>query len=159
MAARGTTLAEGRVMDSLLQDLRYAVRTLLRTPGWTSMAVLTLALGTGVNTAVFGFIDALLFRPAPGVQAPGRLMTVFTSDYSSGLYGDTSYPDFLSIAEGIPAFEKVAAEDNDLVAPIRVGDDVERVRISSVSGGYFTVLGVTAALGRTIADSDAAGEP
>jgi predicted permease len=146
-------------METLLQDLRYAVRTLLRTPGWTSMAILTLALGTGANTAVFGFIDALLFRPAPGVQAPGRLMTVFTSDYSSGLYGDTSYPDFVSIAEGIPAFEKVAAEDNDLVAPIRVGDDVERVRVASVSGGYFTVLGVTAALGRTIADKDAAGEP
>src|SRR5688500_12196099 len=146
-------------METLLQDLRYAVRTLLRTPGWTSMAVLTLALGTGANTAVFGFIDALLFRPAPGVQAPGGLMTVFTSDYSSGPYGETSYPDFVSIAEGVPAFERVAAEDDSLVAPIRIGDDVERVRVSSVSGGYFTVLGVTTALGRTIADTDAAGAP
>src|SRR5438046_156533 len=136
-------------MDTLLQDLRYAARTLIRTPGWTAMAIVTLALGTGANTAVFGFVDALLFRPAPGVQAPGRLMAVFTSDYSSGPYGDTSYPDFLSIAEGIPAFDGVAAEDDSLVAPIRIGDDVERVRISSVSGGYFPALGVTAALGRT----------
>src|SRR5204862_7140754 len=45
---------------------------------------LALALGTGTNTAVFGFVDALLFRPAPGVEAPGRMVTVFTSDYSSG---------------------------------------------------------------------------
>jgi putative ABC transport system permease protein len=146
-------------METLLQDVRYAVRTLLRAPGWTAMAVLTLALGTGANTAVFGFIDALLFRPAPGVRAPARLLTVFTSDYSSGPYGDSSYPDFVSIAEGIPAFEAVAAEDTSLVAPIRIGDEVERVRVSSVSGGYFSVLGVTAALGRTIADTDAGGEP
>ena len=159
MRARGTTLAYTADMETLLQDLRYAVRTLLRTPGWTSMAILTLALGTGANTSVFGFIDALLFRPAPSVEAHGRLMTVFTSDYSSGLYGDTSYPDFVSIAEEIPAFEGVAAEDDSLVAPIRIDDEVERVRVSSVSGGYFTVLGVTAALGRTIVTSDAAGEP
>jgi hypothetical protein len=58
-------------METLLQDLRYAVRTLTRTPGWTSMAVLTLALGTGANTAVFGLVDSLLFRPRR-VCAPPR---------------------------------------------------------------------------------------
>src|SRR5687767_9655464 len=133
-------------MDTILQDLRYAARTLARTPGWTAMAVLTLALGTGANTAVFGFVDALLFRPAPGVQAPGRVMAVFTSDFSSGPYGDTSYPDFVSIAAEVPAFESVAAEEDNLVAPIRIGTEVERVRVSRVSGGYFATLGVAAAL-------------
>jgi len=53
-------------METLLQDLRYAGRTLVRTPGWTAMALLTLALGTGANAAVFGLVDALLFSPAPG---------------------------------------------------------------------------------------------
>ena len=143
-------------MDALLQDLRYGARTLARTPGWTSMAVLTLALGTGANTAVFGFVDALLFRPAPGVHAPGRVMTVFTSDYSSGPYGATSYPDFLSIAGEVPAFARVAAQDDNLVAPIRIGDDVERVRVARVSGGFFGLLGVGAALGRPLGDADAA---
>jgi predicted permease len=143
-------------MDTLLQDLRYAARTLARTPGWTAMAVLTLALGTGANTAVFGFVDALLFRPAPGVQAPGRVMAVFTSDFSSGPYGDTSYPDFVSIAAEVPAFESVAAEEDNLVAPIRIGTEVERVRVSRVSGGYFATLGVAAALGRPLGDADVA---
>ena len=66
-------------MDTILQDLRYAARTLARTPGWTAMAVLTLALGTGANTAVFGFVDALLFRPAPGVRAPESRFADHTS--------------------------------------------------------------------------------
>ena len=143
-------------MDSLLQDLRYAARMLARTPGWTAMAVLTLALGTGANTAVFGFIDALLFRPASGVQAPGGVMTVFTSDYSSGPYGATSYPDFVSIAAEVPAFARVAAADDNLVAPIRIGDETERVRVARVSGAFFALLGVGTTLGRPLGDADAA---
>src|SRR5207244_76693 len=113
------------LMQTLLNDSRYALRVMLRTPGWTTMAVLTLALGTGANTAVFTFVDALLFRPAPGVRAPSSVVTVFTSDFSSGPYGDSSYPDYLSIAESVTAFERTAAEDDSLVAPVRVGDDVE----------------------------------
>jgi predicted permease len=144
-------------MEMLLNDIRYAVRTMRRSPGWTSMAVLTLALGTGANTAVFGFVDALLFRPAPGVRAPGGVVTVFTSDYSSGPYGESSYPDFLSIAGGIAAFERTAAEDDSLVAPVRIGDEMERVRISRVSGEYFDVLGLVPNPGRAISEGDAAG--
>ena len=142
-------------METLLQDLRYAGRTLVRTPGWTAMALLTLALGTGANAAVFGLVDALLFRPAPGVRGPGSLVTVYTSDFSSGPYGDTSYPDFLSIA-GVKGFEQVAAEDDEQIAPVRVGDDMERVRVSRVSGGYFDVLGLTPGRGRAIAEDDTA---
>jgi predicted permease len=143
-------------METLLNDIRYALRTMRRSPGWTSMAVLTLALGTGANTAVFGFVDALLFRPAPGVRSSSGVVTVFTSDFSSGPYGVSSYPDFVSIAGGIQAFERVAAEDDSLVAPVRVGDDVERVRISRVSGEYFSVLGLVPSPGRAIAGADAA---
>src|SRR5262249_28893662 len=128
-------------MELLLRDVRYALRVLVRTPGWTTMAVLTLALGTGTNTAVFSFVDALLFRPAPGVRQPSRVVTVFTSDYSSGPYGDSSYPDYLSMAGSVTAFESIAAEDDSQVAPVRVGDDVERTRISQVTGGYFALLG------------------
>ena len=143
-------------METLLQDLRYAGRTLVRTPGWTAMALLTLALGTGANAAVFGLVDALLFSPAPGVRAAGSLVTVYTSDYSSGPYGDTSYPDFVAVAQGVKAFERVAAEDDEQVAPVRVGDDMERVRVSRVSGGYFGVLGLAPSRGRVISDEDTA---
>ncbi len=140
-------------MESLLYDGRHAVRTLLRTPGWTAMAVLTLALGVGANTAVFSFVDALLFRAAPGVGAP--LVSVFTSDFSSGPWGETSYPDFISIQTATAAFEDLAAEDDSGVAPLRIGEDVERVRVSSVSGRYFTTIGSTAAVGRTLVSADA----
>jgi putative ABC transport system permease protein len=143
-------------METLLNDIRYAVRAMLRAPGWTAMAVVTLALGTGANTAVFGFVDALLFRPAPGVRAPGGVVAVFTSDFSSGPYGASSYPDFISIAGGIQAFERTAAEDDSLVAPVRIGDEMERVGISRVSGEYFSVLGLVPNPGRAIADADAA---
>src|SRR6476661_3354586 len=98
-------------MEALLRDLRYAVRTLFRTPGWTAMAVATLALGTGANAAVFSFVDALLFRPAPGVHATRPLVSVFTSDFSSGPYGTSSYPDFQSLASDTTAFSALAAID------------------------------------------------
>jgi len=81
-------------METVLQDLRYGFRTLFRTPGWTAMAILTLALGVGSTTAVFSFVDALLLRQAPGVARGGTLVSVYTSDFSSGPFGDTSYPDF-----------------------------------------------------------------
>jgi predicted permease len=147
-------LAFGSVMESVLSDIRYAVRTLLRTPAWTFMAVLTLALGVGANTAVFGFVDALLFRPAPGVRAGNALVSIYTSDFSSGPWGDTSYPDFVSMQTGTTAFEDLAAEDDSGVVPLRVGEEVERVRVSSVSGHYFQAIRGNAALGRTIVETD-----
>src|SRR3954447_24495347 len=98
-------------MEKLLQDLRYAVRTLFRTPGWTVMAVVTLALGTGANAAVFSFVDALLFRPAPGVHPARPLVAVYTSDFSSGPYGGSSYPDYESFKEDTTAFAVLSAID------------------------------------------------
>src|SRR5436190_7621100 len=99
-------------MESLLHDLRYAVRTLLRTPGWTAMALLTPALGTGANAAVFSFVDALLFKPAPGIHPERPLIGVYTSDFSSGPYGSSSYPDYLSLKSSTSAFAALAALDD-----------------------------------------------
>src|SRR5262245_48647028 len=143
-------------MDRLLQDLRFAVRTLARTPVWTAAAVVTLALGTGANAAVFSFVDALVLRPAPGVGEGASLVAVFTSDFSSGLHGDSSYPDFVSIAAGTTAFDGLAASDDSVVAPLRVGDDVSRVRAARVSGSYFDVLKMRPVIGRFLNDSDCA---
>src|SRR5262245_30008015 len=98
------------MIATFTDDLRFAVRSYVKTPGFTAVAVLTLALGTGVNATVFTFVNALLFRPAP-VPDPSSLVSVYTSDFSSGPYGDTSYPDFLSLQADTTAFEALAAHD------------------------------------------------
>lgn len=167
-------------METLLQDLRYAVRTLLRTPGWPSRAVLTLALGTGVNTAVFGFIDALLFRPAPGVQ----------QSVSHTLNADLGFrtKDALLLSVELPASWTGAATraDYDQARPrigarpgvesagwVRTltlalggrrgfrpegythspGEDRE-LNVNSASSGYFETLGIPLRHGRTFSSAD-----
>jgi predicted permease len=141
-------------MESLLHDLRYAARTLIRTPGWTSMALLTLALGTGANAAVFSFVDALLFKSAPGTHPERPLVAVYTSDFSSGPYGGSSYPDYLSFKSDTTAFATLAAIDDSAQMTLRVGDDLQRVRVARVTGEYFDALGVTTSNGRPIIAAD-----
>ena len=142
-------------MTRVIRDLRYAFRALARTPGFTATVLVTIGIGTGTNATVFSFVDALLFRPAAGVAHASSLLAVYTSDYSSGPYGDTSYPDFESIAAATPAVAQIAASDNDAVAAVRVGDDVERVNVSAVTGDYFAVLGAQPTRGRLIQAGDA----
>jgi predicted permease len=118
------------------------------------MAAVTLALGTGANAAVFSFVDALLFRPPPAINPARPLVSVFTSDFSSGPYGETSYDDFLSMSSDTQAFATLAALDNGMVAPLRIGEDVQRVRVARVTGTYFDVLGVRISNGRAITEVD-----
>jgi predicted permease len=146
-------------MDVLLQDVRYALRALGRSRGFTFAALLTLALGTGANAAVFSFVNALLLRPAAVVRDPGMLYSVFTSDFSSGPYGATSFPDFLSMRDDSPAFASAAAF-REGAAVLRDGEAVERLRVMEVSGEFFDVLGLRPAHGRLLGQADvAAGAP
>ncbi len=142
-------------MEAFLQDLRYAIRMVVKSPGVTASALLTIGIATGANATVFGFVSALLLRPAPGVEAPQTLVAIYTSDYSSGPYGGSSYPDYLSLKSEAPAFAVMAAEGANPGGVVRVGDRIERVGTSSVSGEYFSMLGVGPALGRVIAPADA----
>jgi predicted permease len=141
-------------MSSLLQDVRYALRVLAHAPMFTAITVLTMAIGIGANVTVFSFVNALLLRPAPGVADPASLVAIFTSDYSSGPYGDSSYPDYVSLRSETTVFSAMAAEGDDAAAAVRVGDFVERVRLSSVTGDYFRLLGVKPAAGRLINEDD-----
>ena len=141
-------------MDPLLQDIRYAARALVRSPGFTAAALLTLAIGTGANATVFSFVNALLLRPAPVVSDPASLFSVFTSDFSSGPYGTTSYPDYQSLREDAAAFSGLAAF-TESAAVLRDGETTERVRTMTVSGEFFDVLGLRPAHGRLLTTSDA----
>jgi predicted permease len=149
------------MMDALFQDLRYAMRMIAKSPGTTAIAFLTIGIATGANATVFGFVSALLLRPAPGVADPGSLVAIYTSDYSSGPYGESSYPDYLSLKSDIPAFAQVAAQQDDSAGVVQVADQVERVPVASVTGEYFALLGVRPTLGRVLtpADSDPAAPP
>ena len=142
-------------MDSLVQDVRYALRMIVKSSGTTAIALLTIGIATGANATVFGFVSALLLRPAPGVADPGSLISIYTSDYSSGPYGTSSYPDYLSLKSDVPAFAQIAAQLDDS-GVVQVDKTVARVPVASVTGEYFALLGVGPALGRVLTPADTA---
>jgi putative ABC transport system permease protein len=142
-------------VDSLVQDVRYALRMIVKSPGTTAIALLTIGIATGANATVFGFVSALLLRPAPGVADPGSLISIYTSDYSSGPYGSSSYPDYLSLKSDVPAFAQIAAQLDDS-GVVQVDNTVARVPVASVTGEYFALLGVGPALGRLLTPADTA---
>ncbi|HEU4509156.1 MAG TPA: ABC transporter permease, partial [Pyrinomonadaceae bacterium] len=94
---------------SILQDLRYGVRMLGKAPAFTVLAMLALALGVCANTTIFSFINGALLRPLTGVKDPESLVAVYTSDYSSGLHGASSFLDYADIRDQADAFENLAA--------------------------------------------------
>src|SRR5258708_22761762 len=95
----------------LLRDVRYAIRVLVRTPGFTAIAILSLALGMGANTAIFSLADAMLLRPLP-VRSPGNVVTISEGapDIAIGTIGRVSYADYVDLGkksktvEGLTAF-------------------------------------------------------
>ena len=140
-------------MESLLQDLRYSVRMFRKNPLFTAVAVLALALGIGANTTIFSLVYALLLRPLPGVEEPQRLVSVFTSDYSSTRYGTSSYPDYIDYRDRNEVFAGLAAYREDSMV-LRAGDQPQRIRGGAVTGNYFSVLGGKTILGRTLLPED-----
>ncbi len=146
-------------MDTLLQDLRFATRTLAKSPGFTLAAILTLALGIGANTTLFSLVNAVLLRPPPHVAQPERLVSLYTSDYSGPAFGSSSYPDYLDFRAQTAVFEGVAAF---APRPVAVGDGerLERTAGELVSEDYFRVLGVRPLLGRFfVAEEGKPGAP
>ncbi len=139
-------------MGTLLQDVRYAVRTLTKSPGFTTVAVLTLALGIGANTAIFSFVNALLLRDLP-VQTPERLVWIGV-EYGPGRWDSTLGHRYYELLRDTPgAFSGVAAMSGGSVA-MTVADSSEQVHFGLVSGEYFHVLGVPPAPGRVLLPKD-----
>ncbi|HVF23947.1 MAG TPA: ABC transporter permease [Pyrinomonadaceae bacterium] len=138
---------------SILQDIRYGLRMIAKAPGFTVLAMLALALGICANTTIFSFINGVLLRPLTGVKDPDRLVAVFTSDYSSGLYAGSSYPDYVDFRDQTDVFDGLAASEQSIVNATGASE-AERLRGTMVTGNYFQVLGISAQLGRTLQQSD-----
>jgi predicted permease len=142
----------------VLADLRYALRQLRRSPGFTLVAVLSLALGLGINTTIFSVVSGLLLRPL-AVAEPGRLAALFTSDYSGPAYGASAHADYLDIRERSRSFEQLAAAFFEPVN-LAVGDVSDVTLAEVVSGSFFGVVGRPAVQGRLLGPADdRAGAP
>ncbi|MCI0490672.1 MAG: ABC transporter permease [Blastocatellia bacterium] len=134
-------------MKTLFQDLRYGLRTLLKSPGFTLIAVLSLGLGIGANSAVFSLVDAVLLRPLP-VEQPDRLVALTTSDNHEVYPHGLSYLDYLDYRDHTEAFSGMTAF-SPIQLSISSGGESRMALGYMVSGNFFSVLGVSAALGRT----------
>jgi len=126
-------------MDTLLKDLRYGIKSLLKHPAFTAVAVLSIALGIGVNTTIFSFINSALFRPLPFPESE-RLVRVWDGNSSS-------YPDYVAYRDESKVFSGLTAYAQ---RPMNLTLNGESQRISGelVTGNYFDVLKVKPALGR-----------
>jgi len=142
-----------RLEDELVQDLRYGGRMLLKNPGFAVVAVLTLALGIGANTAIFSIVNAVLFRPLP-YHVPDRLFMLWTVDSKHGVQeAGTSYLNFLDWRTQGESFADLAIFRNEPVT-ITHADDTERVSGGLVSASLFSMLGVNPMLGRCFSSDE-----
>ena len=134
-------------LASIGQDLRHTVRAAVRTPGTTAVLLLSLALGTGANAAVYGVMSGLLLAAPPGVQDPPRLVNIFTSEFSGATHGPSLYADYLSLASETSVFAAVAAIDDRAVENVTIGAASAAARIAAVSDSFFTLLDMRAQSG------------
>ena len=143
-------------MNGLLSDLRYAFRTLRKSPGFTVVALLTLAIGIGANTAIFSFVDSILLKPLPYPDAE-RIVRVLEKPPGGGGNGISTLT-FLDWRNQNTVFDSMAAQTGGDVTLTGRGEPVQ-LRASHVSAHYFDIFGIKAALGRTFAaDEDQRGK-
>jgi predicted permease len=136
------------VFDMLAQDVRFALRMLRKTPGFTAAAVIVLALGIGANGAVFSLINAVLLRPLNGGTLDAELVGVYSGDRTRpDAYRPFSYPEYLDLRDRNTVFADLIAEAG-LRTGITEGEQTRRVEAMLVSSNYFTALQVPMAAGR-----------
>jgi putative ABC transport system permease protein len=133
-------------MSSLLRDVRHSARALRQSPGFTAIAILTLAIGIGANTAIFSFVDAMLLKPLPYPNAD-RIVRVMEKP-PRGERNGISTLNFLDWQKDNTVFDFMSAQTGDAVT-LTGGSEPVQLRGALVSAGYFKVFGVDAALGRT----------
>jgi putative ABC transport system permease protein len=136
------------MFETITQDVRFALRTLIRSPGFTSVAVIVLALGIGANTAIFSAVNAFFFRPLPFADAD-RLVTLYETNPEFGWDDASAAPaNMFDWREQVEAFADVSAYFSNALTAFQ---DAEPLLITGtqVVGNFFTTLGVVPMMGRT----------
>jgi putative ABC transport system permease protein len=133
-------------METLWQDIRYGVRMLGKKPGFTAVAVLTLALGIGANTAIFSVVNALLLRPLP-FHEPNQLIQVWEASIKQGQRHDVSYPNFADWREQNQSFQQIAAY-SDRTFNVTENGEPERIQGMMTSPAFFPLLDIKPIVGR-----------
>ncbi len=147
---RAREIRAGHFLETLWQDIRYGARMLRKSPGFTIIAVLTLALGIGANTAIFSIVDWLILRTQP-VAAPQQMVTLAADDVGGGSQNGFSYPDFADIrSQSSAVFSEVAACLDFQMDGFSLGGESQPIWADYVTGNFFQLMGVKPALGRFI---------
>ena len=141
----------GSSIDMLIQDVRYGLRMIRKAPGFSVVAIASLAVGIGASTVLFSFANSFLFRPVNAANAE-KVMAVFTSDFDGPLYGGSSYADYeafraVPVFNGLLAWQRAEATLSSQERP----DVIDGVL---VSGNYFDVLGLQPSRGRFFGDEE-----
>ena len=142
-------------MDTLRQDIRYALRGLRRAPGFTAVAMLTLALGIGVNSAIFSIVNAVLFRPLP-VERPEELVNIYGHASTSSGHETHSYPNYIDYRQQTTTLSSLVAYAN-FFAHASIDGSSDMVVGELVSDNYFATLGIRPAAGRTFTADEFTG--
>ena len=146
------------MIENFRADVRYTIKWLLRSPGFSAVAVASLAIGIGFNTALFSIVDALLLRPLP-IERPDRVVDVYTRGADGDTYATSSYPDFLDFRAQNQVFTGMIGY-SPAIAAVKTSDQSRMALGEVVTGNYFDLLGVRAAAGRLLQpQDDIAGAP
>ncbi len=142
------------LVESLIQDVRFGLRMLRKNPGFTTVAVITLALGIGANTAIFGVVDAVLLRPLPYKNADRIVWAAerFPFNHDSAV---VLSPDFIGWKEGNDVFGEIGAFGGAPGANLTGGAEPRRVIVTNVTTNFFPMLGIQPVIGRTFLPEEA----
>ena len=143
-------------IEHVQQDLRFGIRMLVRSPGFSLLAILCLTVGIGANAAVFSWIEGTLFRPYPRVAHQERLYVLAGTARGTPGYNEVSWPDFLDFQKSCALADAVIAE-KIVGTTLSIGDRAEPTAGSVVSANYFDAMGVRPVLGRGFTSGEDSG--
>src|SRR5215475_12454678 len=138
--------------DNLLHDIKFAIRQLIRNPGFTSVAIVTLALGIAANSTIFSWINSTLLDPIPGIAHTSDMITIMRGERSEHPTPPFSYMDFADLRDSTRTFAGLLAYHEDFMAITESGKS-ERIYGTLASSNYFEVLGVRPILGQSLAST------
>lgn len=139
--------------DHLSQDLKYALRQARRSPGYSLIAIVTLAFGIGVNSTMFSFVNAILFQPMHA-RNPEQIVAVFSSVNPDAPYGSSSYLDYLDIKDRTANLFQDLSAFTLMPTDLKMGEAAQHLTAGIVSGNYFHMLGAGTLMGRTFAPEE-----